>query len=431
MSVSTKAQTLAINGGKALRTRPFPSWPVHDDAEVQAVADVARSGKWWRCAYSGAELEERDPNQIDGRSRVEVFEERFAQAHKAKYAVGVTSGSAALEIAIRAAGVKPGDEVITTPYTFISTSMCIMNAFGVPVYTDIDPTSYNMDAAQIEALITDRTRAILPVHFSGNLCDMDKINAIAKKHNLVVIEDAAHAHGVEYKGERFAGTLGHMGCFSFQESKNLPTGEGGMLLTNDERYYQMAFSLHHIGRLPGELWYKHFHQGWNYRMSEFTAAIGIVQLGRLFQQNARRMENHAYLMERLAKLPGLTPCRNLPGITKHSHHLQMLRYDASQVGGVHRDEFVKALGAEGIPALTGYTFPNYANPYMSSDETRARYKSAGIQLPDYREYADRCPHTERACYNESIWLEHRLLLGTRQDMDDIVAGFAKVIEALR
>jgi dTDP-4-amino-4,6-dideoxygalactose transaminase len=431
MSVLSKDRALAINGGKPLRTGPFTSWPIHDEAEAQAVADVARSGKWWRCAYSDTELEKRDGSQIEGRSRVEVFEDRFAKAHRAKYALGVTSGTTALEIAVRAAGVKPGDEVITTPYTFISTSLCIMNSFAVPVYTDIDSATYNMDPDQIDRLITERTKAIIPVHFSGNLCNMEKIVAIARKHRLVVIEDAAHAHGVEYRGEKFAGTLGDMGCFSFQESKNLPTGEGGMLLTDDKRYYDLAFSLHHIGRLPGEIWYKHFHQSWNYRMSEFVAAIGIVQLGRLFEQNARRMENYKYLMHGLTQLPGLKACQNLPGMTKHSHHLVMLRYDAKEAGGIHRNDFVAAVAAEGIPALGGYAFPNYANPLMTSAETRDRYRAAGIELPDYRQYADRCPNAERACSQEAVWLEHRLLLGTKQDMDDIIGGFAKVIGSCR
>jgi dTDP-4-amino-4,6-dideoxygalactose transaminase len=286
-----------------------------------------------------------------------------------------------------------------------------------------------MNAEQIEGLITKRTKAIIPVHFSGNLCDMERIMAVARKHGLAVIEDAAHAHCVEYKGEKYAGTFGDYGCFSFQESKNLPTGEGGLILTDDDKLYETAFSMHHLGRLPGEVWYKHFHQAWNCRMNEFTAAIGIVQLGRLFEQNARRMQNHTYLMAKLGKLPGITPCVNLPGITKHSHHLQMLRYDASKVGGTPRAEFLKALQAEGIPCLAGYTFPNYGNPFMTSDETRARYGAAGIELPDYRQYADRCPHTERACYEEAIWLEHRLLLGSQQDMEDIAGAFAKVIDA--
>jgi dTDP-4-amino-4,6-dideoxygalactose transaminase len=430
MSISSNTKALAIHDGSPLRTSPFPAWPVHDESEVKAVAEVAASGKWWRCAYGGGrELGKGDG--VEGRSRVEVFEERFAAAHKAKYAVAVTNGTAALDIAVRAAGVKPGDEVITTPYTFISTTLCILNAFAVPVYTDISRDDYNMDASQVEALITERTRAIIPVHFSGNLCDMEAINDVARRHGLAVIEDAAHAHGVEYRGEAFAGTLGDMGCFSFQESKNLPTGEGGMILTNDERLYDLAFSLHHIGRLPGEPWYKHFHQSWNSRMSEFTAAIGVVQLGRLFEQNARRMENYAYLTEGLETLPGITPCRNRPGITKHSHHLVMLKYETSEVGGVSRAEFVAALNAEGIPALTGYAFPSYGNPLMTSAETRDRFRAAGIELPDYREYADRCPNAERACREEAIWLEHRLLLGTREDMDDIIGAFAKVIHGLR
>jgi dTDP-4-amino-4,6-dideoxygalactose transaminase len=420
---------LAIRGGTPYRTKPMPSWPTHDEEEVQAVAAVARSGNWWRGAYSTTELEEKGEAAIEGRSRVEMFEQQFAQAHRAKYAVAVSSGSGALEVAVRTAGVKPGDEVITTPYTFIATSTCIMNQLAVPVYTDIDPETYNMDADQIESRITERTKVILPVHFSGNLCDMEKICAIARRHNLLVIEDAAHAHGVEHQGGKFAGTFGDLGCFSFQAAKNLATGEGGMILTDNKELYEKAFSLHHYGRLPGELWYKHFHQGWNYRMNEFTAAIGMVQLRRLFEQNAVRMGNYAYLTAGLSKLPGIRPCRNNPQITKHSHHLQMLRYDSRQVGGVPRDDFVAALTAEGIPALTGYTFPNYANPFLVSDETRARYRAAGIAVPDYRQYAERCPHCERACYHESIWLEHRLLLGTREDMDDIIGGFAKVIGA--
>ncbi len=426
MSVSFDSPELAINGGTPVRTKPFPTWPVHDEAEIEAVKSVAASGKWWRCAYGTSELEQKSADQIEGRSRVEVFEERFAKAHGAKYAVAVTNGTAALEIAIRAAGIVPGDEVITTPYTFIATSKCTMNQLAVPVYTDIDPASYNMNPAQIEGLISERTRAILPVHFSGNLCDMEAINAIAKKHNLVVIEDAAHAHGVECNGQ-FAGTFGDMGCFSFQESKNVATGEGGMLLTNDKKYYDLAYSLHHLGRLEGELWYKHFHQGWNMRMNEFTAAIGIVQLDRLFEQNAKRMQNYKYLMAALAEIHGLTPIENHPGITKHSHHLQMLRYSADDANGMPRDQLIEALNAEGIPCLAGYTFPNYANPFMNSDETRARYAAAGITLPDYDAYSERCPHTERACYSEAVWLEHRLMIAEQSDMDDIIAGFAKLL----
>ena len=410
MSTKSKTQVLAINGGKPYRTRPFTSWPLHDESEVKAVADVAASGKWWRCAYSDSELQKADPGSIEGRSRVDAFEERFAKAHKVKYAVAVTSGSAALEIAMRAAGIKPGDEVITTPYTFIATSMCIMNSFGVPVYTDIDPANYNMDVGQIEGLITERTRAILPVHFSGNLCDMEKINAIAREHRLVVVEDAAHAHGVEYRGEKFAGTFGDMGCFSFQESKNVPTGEGGMLLTDDKDYYDLAFSLHHIGRLPGEIWYKHFHQAWNYRMSEFTAAIGIVQLGRLFDQNARRMENYDYLSSGLAKLSGLQPCQTLRGLTKHSHHLVMLHYERVRGGWNQPRRLCRGACRRGDSVARRLRLSKLRQSvHDECGDARplsGRRNRVARLSPVCRA---RCPNAERACRMEAIWLEHRLL----------------------
>lgn len=426
---ASRRSDLAINGGAPVRTRPFHSWPVHGEEDVKAVEEVVRANKWWRCAYSATELEERDPDNIQGTSRVEAFESLFARAHGARHAVAVTSGSAALEIAVRACGIMPGDEVITTPYTFIATSTCIMNNFAVPVYTDIEADTYNMDADQIEGLITERTKAIIPVHFSGNLCNMEKIGAIARKHNLKVIEDAAHAHGVEYDGKQYAGTFGDFGCFSLQEAKNVATGEGGILLTNDRALYDKAFSLHHYGRIPGEIWYKHFNQGWNYRMNEVTGALAMNQTRRLKEQNERRMENYKHLARGLAEIPGLKLSRNDPKITRHSHHLIMIRYDKEATGGVHRDDIVAAVVKEGIPALTGYTFPNYANPFLASEETKARFRAAGVKLPDYPSYSERCPNTERACYEESIWLTHGLLLGTQEDMEDITEAFAKVMSA--
>jgi dTDP-4-amino-4,6-dideoxygalactose transaminase len=245
----------------------------------------------------------------------------------------------------------------------------------------------------------------------------------------MVIEDAAHAHGVEYDGRKYAGTFGDFGCFSLQEAKNVATGEGGILLTDNRELYDKAFSLHHYGRIPGEIWYKHFTQGWNYRMNEVTGALAINQTRRLKEQNQRRMENYEHLEKGLAGIPGIKLCKSDPRITRHSHHLVMIRYDKAATGGVHRDDIVAALVKEGIPALTGYTFPNYANPFMASEETKARFRAAGIELPNYPAYSECCLNTERACYEESIWLTHGLLLGTRQDMEDIVEAFAKVLGA--
>ncbi|NPV54500.1 MAG: DegT/DnrJ/EryC1/StrS family aminotransferase [Firmicutes bacterium] len=424
---------LAINGGAPVRTKPFPRWPVCDEKEAEAVREVALSGKWWMGAYSKGELEKRD--KIEGRSKVEELEEKFAKHHKARYAVATSSGSSALEIAVRAAGIGPGDEVITTPYTFIATSTCILNNNAIPVYVDIDPETYNINADLIEEAITERTKAILPVHFSGNLADMDKICAIAEKHGLVVIEDASHAHGVERDGEKYAGTFGQMGCFSFQEAKNMAAGEGGMILTDDPELEDICYSLHHYGRVRDGLWYEHHRLGWNARMTEFQAAILLVQLERLDKLNRVRMENVKYLKSRLDSIPGIKYCKDDPRITKHSHHLFMMRYDSEEFDGVHRNKFVDALNAEGIPAITGYTFPNYANPFMvnkvfhsgSCPASCEKYSSVTI---DYRVYKDKCPVAERACYEEAIWLEHRLFLGTKADMDDIVEAILKIRENL-
>ncbi|MCK4400774.1 DegT/DnrJ/EryC1/StrS family aminotransferase [bacterium] len=401
---------LAINGGKPVREKSFPIWPVCDEKEAEAVRQVALSGKWWRGAYSKSEFDRQDTGEE--RSKIAEFEENFARHHHAKYAVAVASGSAALEISVRALGIGAGDEVITTPYTFIATTTCILNNNAVPVYVDIDHETYNINADLIERAITPRTKAIIPVHFSGDLCDMEKINILAMKYNLKVIEDAAHAHGVELDGEKMAGTFGDLGVFSFQSAKNMASGEGGIIITNNEELADICFSLHHYGRVKDGLWYEHHRLGWNYRMAEFQAAILLVQLSRLDKLNRIRMKNAEYLYEKISKIDGIKPCRINTRLTKHSHHIFMLRYDATKFGNIHRDKFVEALNAEGIPALTGYTFPNYANPFMQSQIFKK----------------GECPVVEKACNEEAIWLEHRLLLGDRNDMDDIVKAFEKIKE---
>jgi len=419
---------LAIEGGKPVREKPFPTWPVCDEREAEAVRQVALSGKWWRGAYSKSEFDRQDVGEE--RSKVEEFEERFARHHRAKYALAVSSGSAALEISVRALGIGPGDEVITTPYTFIATTTCILNNNAVPAYVDIDQETYNINAGLIEQAITPRTKAIIPVHFSGDLCDMEKINAIARKYNLKVIEDAAHAHGVEMDGKKMAGTFGDLGAFSFQSAKNMASGEGGIIITDNEELADICFSLHHYGRVKDGLWYEHHRLGWNYRMTEFPAAILLVQLSRLDELNRIRMKNARYLYEELSKIEGIKSCRINPRLTKHSHHIFMLRYDASKFGNVHRDGFVAALNAEGIPALTGYTFPNYANPFMVNqvfhkDRCPTACSRYGSKI-NYQSYKEKCPVTEKACNKEAVWFEHRLLLGNKEDIDDIIKAIRKI-----
>ncbi len=237
-------QNLAINGGPKTIDKNF-EWPVFDETEINAVADVVRSGKW---------------GNPDCGDIVKSFEDEFAAFCGVKYALTCVNGSVALRLALIASGVRPGDEVIIPPYTFIATSTIVLEANCVPVFVDIDPDTYNLDPEKIEAAITKRTKAIIPVHFAGQACEMDKIMAIAKKHNLKVIEDACHGHGAEYKGKKL-GSIGDAGCFSFQSSKNLTCGEGGMVITNDENLYNMMNSLRNVGRVKGGQWYEHHNLG--------------------------------------------------------------------------------------------------------------------------------------------------------------------------
>ena len=247
---------LAINGGPKTINKEFP-WPVYDESDINAVAEVVRSGKWG------------NPDCAD---LVKSFEDEFASFCGTKYALTCVNGSVALRLALIACNVKPGDEVIIPPYTFIATSTIVLEANCVPVFVDIDPDTYNLDPAKIEAAITKKTKAIIPVHFAGQTCDMDGIMAVAKKYNLKVIEDACHGHGAEYKGKKL-GSIGDAGCFSFQSSKNLTCGEGGMVITNNEKLYDMMNSLRNVGRVKGGQWYEHHYLGCNYRITQLQVAI--------------------------------------------------------------------------------------------------------------------------------------------------------------
>ena len=276
---------LALFGGPKAVQKPFSSWPIWNEDDKATLMDVLESGKWWMYAYGeaelGSELDERHQ-----RSQVEQFEEEFAQLHQVKHGIAVTNGSTALDICMRAIGLDAGDEVITTPYTFFATSGCILNANALPVYVDIDANTYNLDPTQIEAAITSRTRAILPVYFGGELADVDAIARIAAKHGLKVIEDAAQAQGVSLRSGRYAGSFGEAAIFSFQASKCLTSGEGGLILTNSDAMAEAAWSLRHYGRSKDGLWYEHHRLGWNSRMSEFQGALLRTQLRRLPEQNA-------------------------------------------------------------------------------------------------------------------------------------------------
>jgi dTDP-4-amino-4,6-dideoxygalactose transaminase len=399
---------LALKGGKPVRSKPFPKWPVFDEKELEALRKVLESGVWG----------------IGGQC-VKQLEEKFAAYQHAKYGVAVTSGTTAIEVSLRACGIGCGDEVITTPYTFMATVTSIFYVNAIPIFVDIEPDTYNIDPNKIESAINDKTKAILPVHIGGRPTNMDEIVKIAEKYGLCIIEDACQAWGSEWKRKR-VGSFGEFGCFSFQSSKNITSGEGGMIITNDHELYVKAWSLHNCGRLPEKEWYEHYLPGTNYRMTEFQAAILLAQLERLDEHTKKRMENAEYLNSKLSKIDGIKPMKKDERITRNAWHLYIFRYDPDAFGGISKADFARALRAEGIPVSVGYSKPLYKEPYLDY------FKKCPLACSNYGKTIDysrlNLPVAERACYIEGLWLPQNVLLGSKEDMDDVVSVFEKVKE---
>jgi dTDP-4-amino-4,6-dideoxygalactose transaminase len=314
--------------------------------------------------------------------------------------------------------VKAGDEVIIPPYTFIATASSVLMANAVPVFVDIDPDTYNLDPEQIEAAITPATKAIMPVHVAGQPADLDAILAVAARHGLPVIEDAAQAHAAEWRGRR-VGALSAAGVFSFQSSKNMSAGEGGAIVSDSQEIINACFSYHNCGRVPEGAWYEHRVLGSNLRMTAWSAAILLAQFATIASDMQTRDRNAAYLDQRLCEIPGIRPLVVHPGVTRHSRHLYIFRYDAEAFDDLPREKFLAALQAEGVPAYKGYT-PLYREAMFALDSREYPW----IEGLDYR--ALRLPVCERACNEEAVWLAQSVLLGAESDMEDIVRAVAKI-----
>jgi dTDP-4-amino-4,6-dideoxygalactose transaminase len=423
---------LAILGGVPVRIAPFPSWPVFDQREEQALLDVLRSGNWWRYCFGEAVGDEDGTAQTEGRSKVAEFQQAFARRQGAQFGVACANGTAALEVSLKALGIGPGDEVIVPPYTFIATGTAPLAVNAVPVFCDIDYSTFNLDPRRLEQAITPRTRAIIPVHFAGLAADMDSLRSIAAKHSLFILEDAAHGHGAAWKGKGL-GSIGDLGTFSFQASKNMTAGEGGLIITSNRALAALCESYVWGGRQVGSAWYEHYRLGWNYRLTEFQGAILLEQLKRLADQTTRRMANGLYLNRQLSRLPGIRPLCIPDYATKHSFHLYVFLLD-EHVFGVTKENFVAALAAEGVPCLGGYSRPLYRNPMFLNQEfyPRGCPVSCGHYggKVDYASFEQLCPAAERAC-REAVWLEQRTLLAEPSDMDDIVRAIEKVYDSGR
>jgi dTDP-4-amino-4,6-dideoxygalactose transaminase len=399
--------TLAIKGGTPLRTKPFPAWPVWDESDEKALLEVLRSGVW---GITDA------PD-----SPVRRFEQEFARTHQARFGVSVTNGTAALQTALMAIGVDYGDEVIVPPYTFLATASACLMVGAVPVFVDIDPGTYNLDPGRIEEAITDRTRAIIPVHIGGCPADLDRILEIARRHKLFVIEDSCQAHGAAWNGRR-VGAIADLGCFSFQSSKNLNAGEGGMVLTDDQEIADRCWSIHNCGRVRTGAWYQHELLGSNFRMTQWQAGLLLAQMRNFEAQSRVREGNGLYLSDRLAEIGGIEPQQRDPQVTQHAYHLFISRYDRRAFHDVPREAFLSALQAEGIPCSSGYNplyTMNAIKDWTARLERFSGAKDAGESVPN-------CPVTERACYEEGVWFFQTMMLGTKKDMDDIAEAIWKV-----
>ena len=400
--------TLAINGGDPVRTKPWPKWPQPDDCEREALIEVVDSGTWGIGGPIG-----------------DAMLAEFAEFHDARHGVAVTSGTTALETALRAARVGPGAEVIVPPYTFIATANSAIMVGAVPVFADIDPDTYCLSPVAAEAAITEHTKAIICVHIGGSPCDMDAFGALAKKHDLVVIEDCAQAHGAEWKGTK-VGAIGDLGCFSFQSSKNVTAGEGGIILTNDDELYSRAWSIHNVGRVPDGEWYDHRVLGANLRLTQFQAALIRCGMKRLPEQMDRRDACGFHLQEQLDGIPGVGYATMTEGATRNAWHLFLGKYDAEAFGGLPREKFLAAMGAEGVGMSRGYN-PLYKEPvFRMGARTEdcpfaCKFYGGSVDYPNVS-----CPVTEHVCYNEGWWLGQNTLLAETADMDDIVIAIKKV-----
>jgi dTDP-4-amino-4,6-dideoxygalactose transaminase len=398
---------LAIRGGGAVRPQGFPPWPVWDERDVDAVAQVVRSGNWGGFPEPG-------PNAAE-------FEARFAAYQGAKHGVLMANGTVTMEVALKALEIGWSDEVIVPALTFAATAYAPVAAGALPVIVDVTPETWTIDPQQVEAAVTPRTKAIMPVHLGHQMADMDAITRIAAKHGLAVVEDCAHAPGQQWDGKG-AGCIGDFGSFSHQSSKILTAGEGGSLLTNDDRLARLAHSIIDCGRAkdPEE---KEFTFGANYRLGELQAALLVTQMDRFEEQRKERAATGAYFEELAPQVEGIRIMARDPRITRWSFYNYIFAIDPEAFAGATNGGVAAALEAEGIPAEVQYP---PMNRYDLFDPSRSR-------LPVAVEHAGRLdtatmsfPVAEAAGLRESIYLMENTFRAGREGIEDVVEALAKV-----
>lgn len=397
---------LALLGGSKAKAKPFPGWPHYDQKEEQALKDVLESRLWWRTPGT---------KTLD-------FERAFASFHGARHGIAVTNGTAALEVTMAALGVTAGDEVILPNFTFVATASAVLFANALPVLVDVDPETYCIDPDLAEAAITPRTKAIIAVHMGGHPADLDRLTKIARRHKLALVEDSSHAHASEWRGQRI-GTFGMAGTFSFQSSKLITAGEGGIIISNNDKFEKQARSVHDCGRMPGEWFYSHFIYGSNYRLSEWQGAILNSQLTRLEEQTRRRHENSRLLDRLLREIPGITPQKIDERCTRNGQYAYIFHVNKKEFAGISIERFIEAMNAEGIPNQASYPPLHQLHMFRNGNYLK---RLCGKQAKEKHLFLkQKFPATMKAAW-ATVWIPQPALLGDEEDMQEIASALNKI-----
>ncbi|MES2378862.1 MAG: DegT/DnrJ/EryC1/StrS family aminotransferase [Bacteroidota bacterium] len=404
---------LAVLGGTPIRTKAWISWPaaIVDEKMISSITETVKSGKWSRIQ-----------DAVHG--KVATFEKEYAALLGAKYCVGTGSGTQALSTCVEALGIGPGDEVITSPYTDFGTISSIIGSRALAVMADLDPASYQLDPKSVEKLVNKNTKAIMPVHMMGMPADMDAIMAIAKKHNLYVIEDACQANFARYRDKQL-GTIGDLGCFSFQASKQISCGEGGAIIGNDETLMDKVYTVqnHGTNRKGSNVTI-----GPKYRMNELEGSILMGQISGAKDRFIKRNENAKYLTDKLKGIPGLVPQKQYAGTESSGYYLYAMSYKKEHFNNADRAKFIKAVTAEGVP-VSGYIKGMHTEPWVEHILALREYKEmySSSRIKQYRESLT-LPNCDLVGQEMLTLGGSAQLLGSKADMDDIANALIKVHE---
>jgi perosamine synthetase len=410
-SLGTSKNKPALLGGPKAHPDGFPGWPMFDAKEENGLSEVLKSKLWGR--LNGGVVAE--------------FEKEYSRLTGAKRSLGVSSGTSALSTILGALDIGPGDEVIIPVYTFVATYNAVVLNHALPIFVDTDLESFQIDATKIQPAITSNTKLVMPVHIGGSPADLDKILEVTDNAKVPMIEDACQAHLASWKG-KMVGNYGLAGAFSFQSSKNLNSGEGGAIITNDEAFAQTCYRFHNQGQgghgtsyLAGT-----GTRATNMRLTEFQGALLLAQMSRLEEQAKRRSENADYLTTLLKDIPGIYPAKLYEGTTNSAYHLYMFRYDKNHFAEMDRSQFLKALNAEGVPCSSGYGTMNKDKYVTDLANNRHYLKIYGKKTMQEWLERNQCPQNDILAGEQGVWFTQTMLLGDKTDMDQIAEAVRKI-----